>query len=187
MTLADDAHAARVNFGSIATGSIVGQAFIDQDGNGAVDVGELGQPDVTMQLIGAGADGVLGTDDDQELAEFASLPDGYFEFTGLDAGDYEVRAIRPLGLTPTTTDSFNVSLTDGGVAGASIGYRLIDGLSGKVFDDRNDNGRRDGTEEGIDLSPSHSSEQVRTGCSETMTIRPPAQPVSATARSASQR
>ena len=80
------------NFGELRPGSISGKVFIDSDGDGVMDAGEPGVPDVLVTLT--------GTDDLGESVMVSTRTDqaGAYEFTGLRAGIYQVVETQPFGL-----------------------------------------------------------------------------------------
>ena len=79
------------DFGYTDNGSgIIGDfLWSDADNDGVQDPGEPGIGGVTIDLIGAGADGIFGTGDDT-TATTTTAADGSYYFTSLAAGDYRV-------------------------------------------------------------------------------------------------
>ena len=71
------------------TASLGNQVFLDANGNGRRDNGEVGVGGVEVTLTGAGEDGVFGTADDITATATTST-NGFYRFGGLDAGDYKV-------------------------------------------------------------------------------------------------
>ncbi len=69
------------------------RVWIDTNGNGTQDAGEVGVPGVTVTLFrpGFGPDGIAGNADDaQAVSTTVTDQNGNYLFTGLDAGGYEV-------------------------------------------------------------------------------------------------
>ncbi len=62
----------------------------DIDADGVQDPGEIGISGVTLNLIGPGADGILGTADDAVLDTVTTGADGTYLFTGVTPGEYSV-------------------------------------------------------------------------------------------------
>lgn len=82
-----------VDFGYTNTGSdaIIGDTvWSDADSDGVLDPGEVGIDGVTVQLLSAGVDGILGTGDDVVEDTTTTGPDGSYLFTGVTPGDYIV-------------------------------------------------------------------------------------------------
>ncbi|MEM9552691.1 MAG: SdrD B-like domain-containing protein [Acidobacteriota bacterium] len=158
-----------VDFGFTASGGGVLGDFVwhDTDGDGVQDAGELGLGGVVVDLIGPGADGVLGTADDVQVATTTTDADGSYLFTGVAAGDYFVQLDASNfgggaaldGLTPTSgpqsiggTTSDPVAVTAGSVI-TQLDFGYVDParftLSDVVWLDRDGDGVRDVNEEGI--------------------------------------
>ena len=55
----------------------------DADGDGLQDPGEPGIGGVTVDLMGPGPDGILGTADDVAVASTTTAADGSYLFTGV--------------------------------------------------------------------------------------------------------
>ncbi|MEM9598078.1 MAG: SdrD B-like domain-containing protein, partial [Acidobacteriota bacterium] len=62
----------------------------DVDGDGVQDPGEPGIGGVTVDLVSAGLDGILGTGDDVVEGTATTTDDGWYLFTGVTPGDYVV-------------------------------------------------------------------------------------------------
>lgn len=86
----DDNDAGIVDPGTASVGDTV---FFDANGNGVFDAGDSGLAGVTVQLTGAGLDGLFGTSDDITLTETTDA-NGAYLFDGLNAGDYKVTFLR---------------------------------------------------------------------------------------------
>ncbi len=71
--------------------AIIGdRVWADVDADGVQDPGELGLAGVTVDLIGPGADGILGTGDDTAVDTVTTGPDGTYLFIGVVPGEYSV-------------------------------------------------------------------------------------------------
>ncbi len=87
---------------SASTGSIGDRIWSDADGNGRQDPGEPGLYNVTVELLTAGPDGLLGTADDVVAATTTTNYAGNYIFDGLLSGVYAVRVpTTPTGYTLT--------------------------------------------------------------------------------------
>lgn len=82
-----------VNFGNCPYGRIEGLKFLDSDGDGAQDPGEIGLEGVEITLTGLGDTG--------GLAKAVSGKDGTFLFKNLVPGDYRVEETVPSGYYAT--------------------------------------------------------------------------------------
>jgi fimbrial isopeptide formation D2 family protein/uncharacterized repeat protein (TIGR01451 family) len=143
----------------------------DLDGNGRQDAGEPGIEGVAVRLVGAGADGTLGTADDVVIAQTQTDAAGKYSLPSLAAGSYRVRfdgtakgvtyarTVRASAVAAPGTDSDadvatgetgNVSVSAGAVNGTVDAglYRPVS-LGDLVWYDRNANGVQDGGEPGV--------------------------------------
>jgi fimbrial isopeptide formation D2 family protein/uncharacterized repeat protein (TIGR01451 family) len=158
-----------VDFGYVnpappATGSIGDRLWIDTNGNGVQDAGEPGLV-CTVNLIGAGPDGLFGTADDT-TASVATDANGNYTFTGLVAGLYRVivdgscAALANLSPTFELDGTLNGLVEVGLAAGETrtdvdFGFRpqTSGGVAGclgdTVWTDTNGNGIQDAGETGI--------------------------------------
>jgi len=94
-------------------GAIGDRVWIDANGNGRQDPGEPGLYGVTVQLLTAGSDGILGTGDDVVAATTITDYAGNYIFDDIAAGAYAVRIPgAPSGYTLTgDPDQPNVACT----------------------------------------------------------------------------
>ena len=148
---------------SAGTALIGDRVWSDDDGDGVQDPGEPGIGGVTVQLRGAGADGILFTADDS-LANTTSTADGSYLFSGVAPGEYVV------DVTDTGAVLSSYSLTSGPhsnsdptapitVIGGQIydtadfGYNPPDAQDNTIGDlvwyDADNDGAQDGNESGI--------------------------------------
>ena len=130
------------NFGE-RPAAISGRVWRDVDRNGAIDAGEVGLPNVAINLTDTSSGTVVrtGTTDSS----------GNYSFPDLPAGTYTVsEPSQPAGFGSTTPDSItNIVL---GAGGTSTGHNFGEStgsLAGSVFFDRNGNGTKDGTDSPI--------------------------------------
>jgi hypothetical protein len=132
--------------GTAAIGDCV---WYDADGDGAQDPEESGIPNVTVQLITAGPDGLFGTGDDVISATTTTNNTGCYLFDGLTPGAYVVRIPTPPANTTQTGDpdhwgttgpndnqtTVPVVLAPGDVfLDADFGYQLTTGNFGSIGD-----------------------------------------------------
>ena len=92
------ANVAGVNFGYVEQfGSIAG-TVVRGNGNGIADVGEPPLSGVTITLLYAGSDGILGTADDVTRVTTTNAS-GDYSFTGLLPGAYQITETNPANYT----------------------------------------------------------------------------------------
>lgn len=89
--------------------SLGDRVWNDANGNGIQDSGESGVAGVTMQLKGAGTDGVFGTTDDTFQTTTTNATGNYL-FSNVAWGQYKVAMTMPSGYSLTTA---NVGTNDG--------------------------------------------------------------------------
>jgi uncharacterized protein (DUF2141 family) len=100
VTLAANGAANGQNFTDITAATITGTVFNDANGDGVDDNGEAGLAGVEMYIDLTNSGAYAGGD-----PEVATNSSGVYSFTGLAAGTYIVRAIKPAGYTQTTPTS----------------------------------------------------------------------------------
>jgi len=152
----------------VHTGTIGDTVFHDDGtGGGTEDDGiqdgtEAGIANVTVTLIGAGDDHILGTADDVTIGTQTTDVNGKYSFTDLSAGNYQVEVdendtdLAGMGLT-TGLDHKDITLAAGATNNtADFGFDVNTGTIGDtVFRDNGtgggtaDNGIQDGAETGI--------------------------------------
>ena len=92
-TLAAGANRTDVDFGYRSVGSVGDRVWLDSNGNGIQDAGEVGLNGLTVQLLDAGGN---------VLATATTAGDGNYTFPNLAGGNYSVRVVNlPAGLMPT--------------------------------------------------------------------------------------
>lgn len=96
--------------------SIAGSVYVDTNGNGSQDSGEVGLAGVTVTISGAGV-----------LRSVTTATDGTFAFVALPAGTYTLT----VGAATDHVDGTHVAGTAGGTVGATSisGINLTEGLS----------------------------------------------------------
>jgi protocatechuate 3,4-dioxygenase beta subunit len=119
-TLASGDHVTTVDAGFYRTASLGDRLWLDANANGQQDVGETGVAGQTVQLTGAGADGVIGTADDTHASTVTDASGNYL-FDGLAPGQYQVQFSAPAGLQFTTAN-----------VGSDLSDSDADVLSGKT-------------------------------------------------------
>ncbi|WP_293674768.1 SdrD B-like domain-containing protein [Thiolapillus sp.] len=103
VTLAPGGDSSGNDFLDTALGSIGNYVWHDDDGNGVRDTEESGIAGVTVELLdGSGAVVQTTTTDGS----------GYYGFTGLPAGNYEIRFVAPAGYSFTATNQGSGTLQD---------------------------------------------------------------------------
>ncbi len=148
-----------VDFGFTGGGSIGDFVFLDVDGDGVQDAEDVGLANVTVNVVFAGADGVIGNDDDLSFTTVTDS-DGRYSVDNLPGGNFEVSVDTTdtdllgsvVGVSGTESNSGTVSVTladnetnddvDFGFAGTlSLGDRLwFDGNGDGVQDVLNEPG-----------------------------------------------
>jgi len=146
LTLLSGDVASDKDFGNSVAGAIWGRMFEDLDGDGVFDAGELGVRRFAIELV----DSLTGQVIDTQTTSIG----GFYSFTDLLPGDYEVReaAQDEWGQTlPTDPDYYSIALTYGqDVVGKDFGNRRLPGeIKGQVFSDFNSNAVRDPGEPGL--------------------------------------
>jgi hypothetical protein len=142
------ANASDIDFGYVEQlGSIAG-TVVRGDGNGIADPGEDPVGSVTVTLTWFGPDGIPGTPDDV-VSTTTTDASGFYDFTGLLPGGYEITTDIPSGLFELADrdgmnpNSINVSLGIGqNVVGRDFEYQAST-LAGTVRTDTNGNGQFD--------------------------------------------
>jgi hypothetical protein len=133
------------NVVSTTCGSISGTKFNDLNGDGIRQPGEPALPGVTL-FLDANNNGVL----DPGEASTISDASGNYTFGNLVAGTYRVREMSQVGLSQTTPNPADITLSSGqDVGGVNFGdFRLIS-IGGGKFNDLNGDGVREPGEPGL--------------------------------------
>ena len=144
-----------VNVGAIYYGSISGKVYLDDDFSGSMNGSEKVAQGIQVTLLNAN-----GTQVDMKKTNAK----GTYTFTGLTPGMYTMRMTAKEGYAFTRRGEGNVMLNLNGGEGCTepfevpLGANLTDmdagmirpaTVKGRVFADRNDNGKSDGSEDGL--------------------------------------
>ncbi len=122
-----------VSFGNFKYGKISGYKFEDRNSNGIWDNGE---PTIAGWEINLGGAKTDSTTTDQN---------GYYEFTGLTAGDYTVTETQQASWTQTTADPNAITMTSGKtVSHVDFGNFHNVTITAYKYEDMNGNGTLDG-------------------------------------------
>lgn len=127
--------AATVNFADIKKWTISGTVYEDFNGNDQLDQYEVGLSDVRVTL----SDGTQTTTD----------VDGNYQFTGIDAGRFNVKAVEPANYSAIFGATDTVTVPTGGAATANFAMVRTGTVAGTVFNDSNGNGVKDSNESGV--------------------------------------
>ena len=92
------------NFGNFATATFSGQVFNDLNDNSALDGGEPGISDWTVNLVNS-ANTIVAT--------ATTDSGGHYAFTGVNFGTYTIQEVQRVGYQATTTSSISVAATNG--------------------------------------------------------------------------
>ncbi|KAA1257571.1 Serine-aspartate repeat-containing protein D precursor [Rubripirellula obstinata] len=133
-----------VDFGYTGSAELGDLVYLDLNGDGDQDAGEMGLANVVVNMTWHGFDGVLGNGDDQTYAQ-TTANDGSYNFTRLPAGSFTVdvdQTTAPSGTVITTgNDLVVVTLTEGqDYNDADFGFRGPGAIGDFVFFDSNNNG-----------------------------------------------
>ncbi len=176
LTVASGASNLTVDFGFYRPATVGDRVWIDTDGDGVQDVGELGLAGATVTLTGAGTDGLFGNGDDTTATTTTAdgtgaLALGEYRFTGVAPGTYRVTFdlstagsyvltepnvgldvldsdAAPEGVTEGTTASFTIISGDANPTIDAGGYELAT-IGDLVFEDLDGNGIADDGATGI--------------------------------------
>ncbi|TWU31969.1 SdrD B-like domain-containing protein [Novipirellula artificiosorum] len=132
------------DFGYTGSAQLGDLVYLDLNGDGDQDAGEMGLANVDILLTWHGFDGALGGGDDITYTQTTNN-DGEYNFTRLPAGTFTVDLVNstaPAGTVVTTSnDTHNVTLTEGQDNDDSdFGLRGPGNVGDFVFFDSNNNG-----------------------------------------------
>jgi eukaryotic-like serine/threonine-protein kinase len=121
--------------------AIGGEVVNDANGNGSLDAGETGIPNVTVVLSQSGG----------RLTTTATDRGGAYAFSGLAAGTYTIDYRPPAGFVNTGSRSLTLSLSAGQTATKEnfFAQQRNASISGEIVNDANGNGSLDPGEAGI--------------------------------------
>jgi 6-phosphogluconolactonase (cycloisomerase 2 family) len=135
-----------LDFGNFVPASLSGQKFEDLDGDGFWDGGEPGLDGWTIELLDSTTGEIVDTQ--------TTSGGGAYSFTGLIAGDYEIREVLQDGWIQTLPSPlvYSVSVDYGDSVGdLNFGNQAIASeIRGQKFEDLNANGVKDAGEPGLD-------------------------------------
>jgi uncharacterized repeat protein (TIGR01451 family) len=161
ITLGAGEFRSNADFGYRGNASIGDRFWLDQDGDGVQDAGELGLGNVTVSLTWAGQDGDFATTADNLTFNTTTSANGSYSFTNLAAGSYSMLVeptSLPLGITiPTfdldgvgTANLANFTLTAGQVrTDVDFGYRGNASIGDRLWLDQDGDGVQDPNEPGL--------------------------------------
>ena len=177
-----DAHLT-ADFGYGGSGSIGDFVWWDLDGDGVQDLGEPGIPGVDVEVVWAGADGMLGTPDDVTYVKTTDA-DGLYVVDGLPDGDYRVTVTGSLPSSAANTFDYDgggdstagVSLASGiANLGLDFGYVGDNTIGDYVWYDANGNGVQDVAEPalpGVELTLTWAGVDGVFGTSDDVSLQP---------------
>ncbi len=126
----------KINVAAPAPGSISGTKFNDLDGDGVKDAGEGGVGSVTIELQNTSG---------QVITTTTTASDGAYTFTSVPAGTYRVREHVPTDSVQTTANPPDTAVVAGqGVTGVDFGNFKKFSISGRKFNDADNNGNDNG-------------------------------------------
>jgi hypothetical protein len=146
--------------------SLGDRVWVDANGNGQQDAGEVGVAGAKVALTGGGADGLISTAADNTSVTATTDADGKYAFAGLTPGvEYQVQFAAPAGTVFTAQDKgSDAGDSDVNGAGLSQIVKLSSGenntsidagvytpasIGDRVWVDANGNGQQDAGEVGI--------------------------------------
>jgi uncharacterized repeat protein (TIGR01451 family) len=151
--------------GNTGTGAIGDRVWVDSNGNGLQDPGEIGLAGLPVELKTAGPDGLFGTSDDVTAAVTTTGADGSYFFASLAAGAYQViingganpagyvQSYDPDGSVKDNETTQPIVLAPGDVyLNTDFGYQpsgASSSIGNTIYRDLNANGIQDGGEGGI--------------------------------------
>jgi len=129
------------DFGNLQLSTISGVIFLDQDGDGVKDNGEVGIAGWKIRLTGNKIDSVF------------SDANGAYIFNSIQAGNYVVSEVIQAGWVqtlPANNATYPITLTPGlNETGKDFGNSQLGSVSGMVFNDMNGNGMIEDGENGF--------------------------------------
>jgi hypothetical protein len=125
-----------INLGSFQQPTISGQVFQDLNGSGSLAAGDTGLSGWTV-FIDANGNGILDTGELNTTTD----ANGNYSFPNLSPGNYRVREVTPTGWVMTTTLPADIQAQSGvNTPGVNLGDFQKITLGGEVFNDTNGNG-----------------------------------------------
>ncbi|SFD14779.1 SdrD B-like domain-containing protein [Massilia yuzhufengensis] len=166
VTLASGENNTTIDAGIYLPASLGDRVWLDTNGNGQQDAGEVGVAGATVTLVGGGLDGLVATTDDNTSTVTTTDAQGNYKFEGLTPGtEYQVQFTAQNDQVFTRANSGNDNTdSDAGANGLSQVVTLASGennttidagvylpasLGDRVWLDANANGQQDAGETGI--------------------------------------
>ncbi len=137
------------DFGLTQPHRIGDKVWFDSNADGIEDANETGVEAITVNLRGAGKDGVLGTADDL-IASTKTDSNGVYQFAQLPASDYIVYLSSMANQDFSTPQQFNLTLAEGKDR-LDADFGLIDAgsIGDRVWLDSDADGQQDDDEQGV--------------------------------------
>ncbi len=145
ITLVAGEHATDYDFGEIGTG-LSGIVWLDRDASGIYETGE------TVRLTGVELTLLDGAGN--SIATTTTDAVGFYSFSGLSAGDYQVVQTQPAGYGSTTANTQSVSVPLAGLPDVDFGEQLAS-IEGTIWNDA--------TPDGLDQTGGSSAETFQGG------------------------
>ncbi len=123
-------------------GAISGLVYSDRNGNGALDANEPGLAGVTVSVID------LVTNGQTYHATTTTGPDGSYQFSFVNPGDYRITETDPAGYISTTPNIIDATVNNGQNGNLDFGDAIPQTIVGVVFTDTNGDGVQQPTESG---------------------------------------
>jgi len=139
VTLTAQAPHGYVEFGNTRLATIRGTKWIDANGNGILDEGETGAPNISIQLFNANAQ-------TQAMAVTTTGTVGTYSFQNLRPGTYIVKEIGVAGMRPVWPESVNVVLNAGDSLNVDFMNTPTASISGTKWNDLNGDGKHQSDE-----------------------------------------
>jgi hypothetical protein len=136
ITLAAGAAQTQWDAGMYLGAKVGDKVWLDTDGDGVQDSGELGKQGVIVRLKTAGPDGIAGNTDDIQVAQTSTTSTGSYEFLAVTNGTYYVQFTAPTGFLFTKRD-IGSDLTDsdaGQTNGRTVKFTIANFVNNLTID-----------------------------------------------------
>lgn len=107
------------DFGYVGRADIGDLVWEDLNGNGVKDATDTVLSGWSVDLIGPGADGIMGTGDETVVDSQTTDPSGVYRFVGKEPGEYQVQINPPSAAWKATKANIGSDITDSDVNPAS--------------------------------------------------------------------
>jgi YD repeat-containing protein len=132
---------ANQDFGEFRTVGISGEVFVDANGDGALETGEVGLVGWTVDLENS-----AGT----VLATRTTDSKGDYSFSSVGPGTFTVKVVQQTGYVASLSNPRVVSTSSGGdITGLNLGEFVPVAIGGEVYADTNGNGQLESGEAGL--------------------------------------